>query len=301
MDTISVAVTRGGLVESVHRVHAVAVRDGRLVDAAGDPDLVTFMRSAAKPFQALSLAREHPDLPERELAIACASHEALPPQLAAVEALLARAGASEDDLECGPTGGSRLRHNCSGKHAGMLLRCRTNGWQTAGYRLPEHPLQRELVAEIAAAAMLSEDELGTGTDGCGVVAYALPLRAMAGMFSRLAREELEGAEAVLAAMRADPALIGGPGINDTLLMSAVPGTVAKRGAEGVLCAGLPDGTGVAAKVEDGANRAAGPALAAFLGLDDLRRTAVANSRGEEAGEIVANAPKSVLALSPGPS
>src|ERR687892_2832930 len=99
------------------------------------------MRSAAKPFQALPLARACVDLTEEELAIACASHGAAPEQVAAVEALLARSGSSEDDLECGPENGSRLRHNCSGKHAGMLALCRANGWRTEGYRLSEHPVQ----------------------------------------------------------------------------------------------------------------------------------------------------------------
>ena len=104
--------TRGRLVESRHRVHAVAVRGGRVVGAAGDPGFVTFLRSAAKPFQALPLACEHPELPSEELAIACSSHEARDEQLALARSLLERAGAREEELECGAERGSRLRHNC---------------------------------------------------------------------------------------------------------------------------------------------------------------------------------------------
>src|SRR5215470_13514174 len=125
---VRVVVRRGGVVEATHVVHAALVRDDALVAAAGDPHLVTLLRSSAKPFQALPLARAYGDLDSRELAIASASHLALPDQLAAVRLLLARAEATEDDLECGPDGNppSRLKHNCSGKHAGMLAVCRAS-------------------------------------------------------------------------------------------------------------------------------------------------------------------------------
>src|SRR6266496_2039788 len=151
MDSIRVVVRRGDVVESTHRVHAVAVQDGRIVEAAGDPGLQCFFRSSAKPFQALPLARAYEDLDPRELAIASASHLALPDQLAAVRMLLERAGATEDDLECGPEP-TRLEHNCSGKHAGMLALCRAEEWETAGYRLPTHPCQHAMLREVARAA-----------------------------------------------------------------------------------------------------------------------------------------------------
>jgi L-asparaginase II len=285
MDPISVTVVRGALAEARHRVHAVAVRHGKVIDTAGDPTLVTFMRSTAKPLQAVPLARARPELPRHELAIACASHEASDDQLAAVRGLLARAGADEEDLECGPEGGSKLRHNCSGKHAGMLLLARTRGWQHEGYRLPEHPLQRELLDLVAEAACVSANEVETATDGCGVVAYGLSLEAIARIFARLVGGELPGSEPVLTAMRRHPELVGGPAAPDTAIMQAVPGAIAKRGAEGVLCAGLPDGTGAVVKVEDGANRAAGPALACFLELTELRAPPLLNSRGDEVGRL----------------
>ncbi len=120
VEPLEIEVVRGETVESRHRVHAVAVRDGEVVGHAGDPELVTFLRSSAKPIQALPLARAYPDLSADRLAIACASHWALPEQLAAVDGLLEVSGSTEDDLECGAEGAppSRLRHNCSGKHAG---------------------------------------------------------------------------------------------------------------------------------------------------------------------------------------
>jgi L-asparaginase II len=110
---------------------------------------------------------------------------------------------------------------------------------------------------------------------------------MARMFSKLVREELPGSNPVVAAMRSRPDLIGGPEAVDTRIMLAIPGAIAKRGAEGVMCVGLPDWTGVALKVEDGANRATGPALAAYLGIEELARLPIKNSRGEPVGEIFA--------------
>ena len=276
--------------ESVHRVHAAAVRNGELVASAGDPDLVTFMRSSAKPLQALPLARAYPDLDDDELAIACASHLADGDQVRAVERLLARAHAREDELECGAEGDPprRINHNCSGKHAGMLAVCRARGWPTEGYRLADHPLQRELLDEIRRDA--GRQQLETAIDGCGVITFALPLRAMAHAFATLG--ELDGGDRITSAMRAHPDLIRGPRAADTMLMRASPGWIAKGGAEGLMCA-AGDGLGIALKAEDGAARALRPALAVLLGRlghvlpPDFAVVNVENSRAERVGEIVA--------------
>ena len=288
MDPLTVAVERGGIVESTHRVHAVSVHHGEIVDAHGDPDLVTFMRSAAKPLQALPLAEATEDILEDELAVACASHEARPEQLRAAGSLLARAGRVEEDLECGPVNGSRLRHNCSGKHAGMLLLCRLRGWEHPGYRLPEHPLQAELLDLVARAADADAATLPTAVDGCGVVTYSLPLQAMALAFARLVTGQLDGSGRVLEAMLRHPELVGGPEASDTRVMLERPGAIAKRGAEGVLCVGLFDGTGIAIKAEDGSNRAVLPAAGAFLGIASLAEIPIENSRGEEVGRAIAS-------------
>ena len=284
MDAIRVVARRGGVVEAVHLVHAVAFADGKVVESAGDAGLVSFLRSSAKPFQALELARARDDLDDRDLAIASASHRAEPAQIEAVRGLLAKAGAREDELECGFQEGrphARIYHNCSGKHAGMLAACRANGWPLEGYRLPDHPLQRRI-------AELLPEAVATATDGCGVVTWALPLERMAAMYSQLESSE-EGAR-VAAAMRARPELIAGEGGTDTELMRTLDGFTAKGGAEGLLCAAGPGGLGIALKCEDGASRAIRPALAVLLRrlgrpLPEFARVPVANSRGEHVGEL----------------
>jgi L-asparaginase II len=291
-EPIVVEVRRNGAVEAVHRVHAVALRGGEVIEAAGDLGLTCFMRSSSKPLQALPLVRARDDLVDDELAIACASHHDTPDQVAAVRALLARAEATEDALELGPQEGrppERIHNNCSGNHAGMLALCRARGWSTEGYRLPGHPVQQACLDVHAEAAEVEPHELETGTDGCGIVTFALTLERMARAFSRL--EWLPGGRRIAAAMRARPDLVGGPDGVDYLLMRAAPGWLAKGGAEGLICAAGPDGLGVALKSEDGASRAHAPALAAFLGrlgvdVPELATRQVLNTRGERVGEIV---------------
>jgi L-asparaginase II len=290
-EPIVVEVHRNGVVEATHRIHAVAVRGGDVVAAAGDPSLTCFMRSSSKPLQALPLARARDDLPDDELAIACASHRDTPEQVEAVRRLLSRAEATEDDLELGfqeerPPG--KIHHNCSGKHAGMLALCRARGWPTSGYHESGHPVQRACHEAHAEAAEVEPEE--AASDGCGVVTFALPLERMAHAYSRL--ETLPGGDRIAAAMRARPDLVGGPDGADFLLMRAAPGWLGKGGAEGLLCAAGPDGTGVALKAEDGSARGHGPALAAFLqqlGLElpGLAEVLVLNSRGERVGEVAA--------------
>jgi L-asparaginase II len=277
-EPIRVTALRGETVESVHRVHAVAVRGGKVVAAAGDPGFVTFMRSAAKPIQAQPLARAREDLDDRDLAIASASHLADEAQVAAVQALLAKAPATEDDLECGPFQGSRLKHNCSGKHAGMLALCHAEGWPYEGYRLAEHSCQQAMLAEVAELAGTSD--IPTAVDGCGVITFALPLERIAAAFTRID-------ERIAAAMRSYPELIRGPGALDTNLMQALPGWTAKGGAEGLFCAASPEGLGLALKVEDGTHRALQPAVGSFLDLDGAAfgPVPVTNSRDEVVGVV----------------
>jgi L-asparaginase II len=294
MDPISVAVSRGPFVESVHPVHAVAVRDGEVVAEAGDRELLTSLRSSAKPFQALPLVRARDDLDEADIAIASASHRAEPEQIEAVRRLLGKAPATEAELEVGLQEGrpqQPIYHNCSGKHAGMLATCRARGWPTAGYRLAGHPLQDEILAEVFAAADVEPAAVETAVDGCGVVCFALPLERVAFMFSRL--QAREGGLRVAQAMQTHPQLVGGAGQTDTELMRAVPGWIAKGGAEALFCAAGPDGTGVALKTRDGGYRALRPAIAALFGRlghdlgDRFAHVPVRNSRGEVVGEITA--------------
>ena len=293
MGPIEVVVRRGSVVEARHRVHAVAWRDGAVVEQAGDPRLVSFLRSSSKPIQALPLVRARDDLDPREIAIACASHRAEPAQLDAVRRLLAKAPARERELECGIQEGrppDPLHHNCSGKHAGMLALCRARGWRSEGYRHGAHRVQRAMAAAHAEAGEVDEDSMPSAVDGCGVVTFALSLERTAGAFSRVAR--LPGGERIAEAMRAHPELIGGAGQADTDLMRALPDWIAKGGAEGLMCASGADGLGVALKVEDGSHRPMRPALHAFfgrLGLElpgEFARVPVLNAHGEDVGEVV---------------
>jgi L-asparaginase II len=273
VDPVRVTVRRGGVVESVHRVH-VASTEGLLL---GD-DLVCFLRSAAKPIQAIPLAEAYDDLDDDELAIACASHRAEPAQLAAVRKLLARAGATVDELENGPQEGrfaGKLGHNCSGKHAGMLAACRANGWPLPGYRKPEHPLQRRIAALIGPAE--------TALDGCGLPTYAQRLSEQAALLLRTPPR-------IADAMRARPELVGGKAATDTVVMQQLPGWLAKSGAEGLLCAVSPDGRGFALKVEDGNGRAVRPALGVVLGRPELGSVELKNSLGEVVGELLVEPP-----------
>jgi L-asparaginase II len=289
VEPLRVVVRRGEVAESTHRVHAVAVRDGAVVEGAGDPARVAYLRSSAKPFQALPLVRARDDLTDEEVAIAAASHLASPEQLAAVRSLLAKAQATEDELECGPEP-TRVEHNCSGKHAGMLALCRANGWASGGYRLATHPVQHGCLAEVAEAAEVAAETIPTAVDGCGVLTFALPLERMASMFARL--ESLDGGDRVAAAMRAHPDLVRGPRAADTMLMRQLDGWTAKGGAEGLFCACGPGGVGIALKVEDGNMRAMRPALAELLRQlgeepGDLGVEPLVNSRGEVVGELLA--------------
>ncbi len=201
---------RGGVVEAVHEVHvAVVDSTGGLVARTGDPELVTFWRSAAKPFQALPLVEDGAaarfGLTSEELALACASHSSEPDQVARVRELLGKIGCSERDLLCGPhpplsdrvaqdyqTRGLRLTavySNCSGKHAGMLALARHHGWPTEFYTRLEHPVQQRCLAEVSRWTEVGVGDIRTAVDGCGVVCFGLPLRNMALAYARLANAE----------------------------------------------------------------------------------------------------------------
>ena len=290
---LEVVVRRGSVVEARHRVHAVAWRDGAIIEQAGDPRLVSFLRSSSKPIQALPLVRAREDLDSREIAIACASHRAEPAQLDAARRLLAKAPARERELECGIQEGrppDSLHHNCSGKHAGMLALCRARGWRSEGYTHGAHRVQRAIASAHAEAAEVHEDSMPTAVDGCGVLTFALSLERTAGAFARI--PALPGGERIAEAMRVHPELVGGAGQADTDLMRALPGWLAKGGAEGLMGAADGEGLGVALKVEDGSHRPMRPALHAFfgrLGLElpaDFARVPVLNAHGEDVGEVV---------------
>ena len=281
-----VEVRRNGTLEAIHRVHAVAVRDGAVVDERGEAGLSCFLRSSSKPLQALPLVRARDDLSQADIAIACASHRATPEQLAAARALLRKGNSTEEDLELGLQEGrppEKIYNNCSGKHAGMLALCDARGWPKRGYHEAQHPVQHACAEAHAEAAHATIDELPQGNDGCGVVTFAMPLERMAFAFANL--PQLPDASRITDALRAHPELVGGADGADVLLMQGSESWIAKGGAEGLLCAvDLSTNTGIALKAEDGAGRALAPALAAFVGVQ-LPPVYVKNTRGEIVGDV----------------
>jgi L-asparaginase II len=323
MHESAVLVTRAGTVESRHRVHvAVVDADDTLRAWSGDADLTTFWRSAAKPFQALPIvddgAFERFGLTPEELALCCGSHAGTAAHVRTAQSLLARIGCSAEALACGahqPFDADarralgeqglepvRLHNNCSGKHAGMLALARARGWDPEGYHLPEHPVQARILEEVARWTRMPAEAIGVGTDGCGVVCFALPLRRMALAFAALAAAARSGEPApaaVVGAMTAHPEMVAGPGRICTELARVTEGRLfAKVGAEGVYCVGVPGAElGIALKVEDGSERAVAPAVAGVLRELDLISEddfgalhryvfrELSNSRGEVVGEV----------------
>ena len=274
-----VRVVRSGFEEAVHLGSvAVSDADGRLLAGAGDPRGVTFARSSMKPLQAaVSFTLTGEELDDEEVAVMCASHNGEPRHLERVRSLLGRAGLGVEALRTPPSwpldqaSASAVEaprpeyHNCSGKHAGMLLACVRRGFDPETYREPEHPLQVAVLGAVRAAA---GEPRAVGVDGCGVPVHALPLSSMAAMYARLVTPDaVPGADRAVVAMRAAPYLVGGRDRLCTAVMEAVPEVVVKVGAEGLVCAGVVGrGIGVAVKVQDGAARAAEPALVRALTL-----------------------------------
>src|SRR4051794_1239157 len=323
MDQLSldVIVTRGAVVESRHRVHAAVVNaSGTLIGAARDAAIVSHWRSCAKPFQIMPFIEsggfDKLHWGDDQLALACASHGGEPEHVAIADAMLRDIGLEEGDLACGPhdplsargmkllreSGArlTRLHNNCSGKHAAMLARAQTAGWPSYGYERRDHQVQRCCLESVAAWAALDESSIGQAVDGCGVVAFALPLENMARAWSRFGRADSDdAAPRILHAMRTRPFLIGGTDRFDSVLIEETDGrAVAKIGAEGVHCVAVPEqGLGIAVKVDDGAQRAQFPAVIRILQmldvlpatlpprLDEFYHRPVRNTRGEVVGEI----------------
>lgn len=325
---IGVEVLRGDTIESIHRVHAVVVDGtGGVVKSVGDPTFVTFLRSAAKPFQALPLvtsgAADAFGLTEEELALCCGSHSGEPRHVEVALAMLAKAGVSPSLLQCGTHGprsklakdslkGARattLHHNCSGKHAGMIMLQKHLGGEPADYWKPDAACQKAILDAMREVSGC--DTIALGTDGCSVPNFAMPLQNAALLFARLAMPQGVRAETAAAlsrlrdAMTRHPEMVGGGESFDTDLMGASEDRlVCKAGAEGSEGVGdLASGMGLFVKVEDGASRAVAPATVealrqlawlegrAFEVLGDWWMPTLANWSGRPVGRV-----KPVLAL-----
>jgi L-asparaginase II len=279
--------TRGVIVESTH-YGAVAVVDssGRLLAWVGDPRTVTFMRSSAKPLQALSFIENGGDqafhLTSKEVAILCASHEGTDEHVEVIKAIQTKVGIQESDLLCGthllshpatvevmrargesPTPN---RNNCSGKHTGMLAHARMRGLPIADYINPEHPVQKAILESFSEMCGMVPERVQIGTDGCSAPNFAVPLTNAALAFARLcdphnlSQERAAACRRITSAMMANPVMVSGTGRFDTRMMEiCCKRVIAKGGAEGYMALGIlpgalgadSPGIGIAFKVADG--------------------------------------------------
>ncbi len=309
-----VEVTRGGITESRHRGHIVAVEpDGTIVAYLGAPETVTYLRSSAKPHQAIPLvasgAADRFGFTEKEIALACGSHSGEPIHTEVAASMLRKIGLDPGALKCGvhepfsPEVARQLRedgvepnvlqNNCSGKHAGMLALAMHLGEPTETYDEPTNPVQLSIGKSVSQFSGIAIEDIAVGTDGCGVPVFGVTVKAMALMYARLVAtpaefdEQTRNATArIVAAMTAYPELIGGTADRlDTEIMRAAPGQlVSKVGAEGVYTVGIlpckdwPRGLGLALKIEDGDDHRARPTVV----IESLRQLSILADESLEA-------------------
>ncbi|MBY0586403.1 asparaginase [bacterium] len=286
---------RGESLESVHFGQAVVVDSlGRILHAWGDASAPTFLRSSAKPFQAMTTISLGADeqfswtCPER--AVIISSHDASAEHLAIVEHLLRKGLLEEDSLRCGPhppiNGSTRdaliragvsprpIHNNCSGKHAGMLMAARTMGWSIEEYEKPDHPLQQANAQTIGRLAQIDPKNIPLAIDGCAVPTFCLPLEKIAQMYARLVDDagldsrDQRSAHLVREAMQLHPELVSWSGhLTDKLGQHLGSRVISKGGAEGVFGIGLPEkGLGIAIKIIDGNPRALPAVVCQILSL-----------------------------------
>ncbi len=297
--------TRGGIVESIHH-GAVAVADpsGALYAWWGDAQAVTFLRSSAKPFQALPIlesgAADHYQLSLEQIAVICSSHSGTDEHVRTVSSIQERVGFSEADLQCGihpplhRETASRLQeqgleptpnhHNCSGKHTGMLMLASFLGESLEDYLDPQHPVQVRILQTFAEMCGLDPEAVVVGIDGCSAPVFAVPLVAAATAFARLmdpsglTNERSEACRGVVTAMTSHPYMVTGPDRFDTRLMEVTAGRVlAKGGAEAYQGLGIRAGVirsdapalGVAIKIADGDRADRARPVVALSVLEDL--------------------------------
>ena len=286
MNPVLVEVERSGFVESRHRGSVAGLAaDGSPAVRLGSPEDPVFPRSANKPMQAVAMVRSGLGLENELLALASASHSGEDFHVDGAQKILAGAGLSADDLKCPAQWPldlelalvrekSRLRMNCSGKHAAMLATCVMNDWPTASYLDADHPLQlavRETVTELT-----GDEIVATGVDGCGAPLFAVSLTGLVRAFRALVLADPGSPERRVAdAMRAHPEWTSGTDRDERRLMDAVPGLLVKCGAEGIDAFAFADGRAGAIKIDDGAMRARTPVTVATLralGADGIPET-----------------------------
>jgi L-asparaginase II len=273
-------VVRNGVVESVHLGHLVGLDGGgAAVVREGDPDVTFLPRSSLKPIQAAAMLHAGLDLDGELLALAASSHSGEPAHRDGAARILSRAGLGPEalqntpDLPLDPDAAaawraagnppSSLAQNCSGKHSAMLATCVANGWDTATYREPGHPLQQAIRGYVE--ALTGDAVAHIAVDGCGAPLFSCTVTGLARAFAAIAVAAPDTPEGrVAAAIRANPWWLGGTNREVTRFLEAVPGLIAKDGADGVFAAALPDGRALALKVLDGSARPVPPLVAATL-------------------------------------
>ncbi len=272
--------TRSGFVEGHHRGAIVRIdATGEVQWSLGDADLVVFPRSCNKPIQTVGMLRAGLSLRGRLLALASASHSGEPMHLDGVREILALAHLDESALQTPPSypldphthadylraGGVRapICMDCSGKHAAMLLLCVEQDWDTTTYLELDHPVQQAIAAAFADLTGAPPDAIGV--DGCGAPLFATSLTRLARSINTIAQAAPGTVERELVdAMVANPTYLSGPSRDECQLMQAFPGAIAKSGAEAVYVVAMPDGTALALKIDDGADRARTVAMARAL-------------------------------------
>lgn len=309
-----VEVRRGAITESRHRGHVAAVKaNGTIISYIGVPETVTFLRSSAKPFQAVPLlvsgAADYFGFTDEEVALACASHNGEPMHTSLVASMLKKIDLGPEALKCGvhepysasaaahlrATGESptALHNNCSGKHAGMLAVARHLGAPIENYYAAENPVQLAIGHVMSKFSGVAIEDLAVGVDGCGVPVFGITVKAMALAFARLIappedfdNSTRDACARIVKVMTTYPELIGGSSDRlDTEIMKAAPGKiVSKVGAEGVYTAGIlpceewPEGLGVALKIEDGDDHRARPTAV----IEALRQLGVLRDKSLDA-------------------
>ncbi|MCW4385255.1 asparaginase [Salinibacterium sp. SYSU T00001] len=301
-------IRRSGMIESRHLGSLLAfAADGTVALSLGAPDAPILPRSTVKPLQAMACLAAGAELSGPELAIASGSHTGEDAHTELVAGMLERAGLEQDALGCPvdrpedePTferllrqgeSRSRVRMNCSGKHAAMLLACAANGWSTDDYLDPDHPLQQQVQATMA--QMTGAPITHIAVDGCGAPLFGTTVRGVASAFRSLVLAEAGStAGRVAAAMRGNPFYVGGTGHANSDLMALMPGVLAKGGAEGVIGVATRDGASVSMKIIDGNPRATtliAVAVLEALGYDtsaaEKLRTVAVLGGGRPVGQI----------------
>jgi L-asparaginase II len=330
-----VEVTRGDIVESIHYGGFVVVdSSGKIFGSLGAQDLLSYPRSSMKPFQALPFIERGGDeafgFTDQEIAILCASHAGTDLHVSVLKGMHQKVGIVEDDLRCGvhwPSDAKTrhamraageeptpFRHNCSGKHTGMLAYCALEGWDKETYLDPNHPLQVHIRETLAEMLRMNPNDLPLGIDGCSAPVYGIPMQNMAEAVARLAdpknldQKRAAACRKITAAMMTNPVMVAGPGKFDTDLMTTAKGKVfSKGGAEGYQIIGVMPGViedgspglGIAIKISDGDPLGRARAYISLLILDALgvldeadlgslkfqEKRLVKNWRGIEVGEL----------------